>query len=757
MSIQSRSNLILLNKQQLEKFSQYLWGSVENILVAQAVTHLELNGKSSEAFIILTSGALYVFKPKEFGTIELIGAYSIISIVKIAYMEPDILDLTYENNSYVFKSSDALEIGKLLVNQYSFAVFRVPSVKPLKIESTPPSALKASTEINFRPSGLFQGRLITWAHYYDTQFPLQNVRVFKEWDHKHSGPFKLDSSFEHNGAIQALASTISWDSDLKNLVLDNFAPDQLGPFLSTIFKQSFALTNLSIENMTTSANTDFDFQPQVESAISNLTFTATHPPVIIAFFNALEKFNGRIRYLHISSCTISNAEMISMFQSLETLQCFAKLQVLSFDQLIIADFPLRQFSLMLGKLRFLSSIIMNKLDVEGSDILNVLLKQSQLPRHVQLTNLKFTFPISNYFPESVTHFNINNSEFAIETFGMLIKSIFSKERTSPFFFSASNIKGASTKQFLNQLNFSELQPVVYELDWNENHLSQEDMNALLQFVKTQTNLKFLSIEKCITKDDHPDLSLQLLAKSLRENPIEGISIQNDTTSSISNELLQFINQITGCPKIKSIRIMDSQIKDAGIEPVLKMAQECQDLTELDVDGMEISSAAELIHLYDGLLVNSRITSLAMPHKELQFLGINKQNMQPEVKKIIGALKIKKVPKNSQQRLASLEQSQVEIDDEQHLDDINFESMLSIVLPASALSKTTRGPTKQKSSTLDELVAVMRSMVAVMRDEQSERQVDPIPMARMIMDHLNTSKSVVEISNNSPSSTSKHPI
>ena len=407
---------------------------------------------------------------------------------------------------------------------------------------------------------------------------------------------------------------------------------------------------------------------------------------------------------------------------------------------------------MIGKLRLLSTINMNKLDVEGSDILNVLLKQSQLPRHVELTGLKFTFPISNYFPESVTHFNINDSEFTIETFGMLIKSIFSRTRTSPFFFTASNIKGASTKQFLNQLNFKELQPVVYELDWNGNHLSQDDMKALLQFVKTQTNIKFLSIEKCITKDDQPDKSLQALSDFLRETPIEGISLQNDPTSSISNELLQFITNITGYSGIKSIRIMDSQIKDAGIEPVLKMAQECQDLNELDVDGMELSSAAELIHLYDGLLVNNRITSLTMPNKELQFLGINKQNMQPEVKKIIGALKIKKVPKNSLQRLASLEQSQVEIDSEQHLDEIDFESMLSLVLPASALSKpTAQSKLKQKMNTLEELKAVMRSMVAVMRDEQSERQVDPIPMARMIMDRLNTSKKALNISHNS----SKH--
>lgn len=752
MSIQSRTNLIQFNKQQLERFNPFLWGSVENILVAQSVTHLELNGKSTQSFIILTSGALYVFQPKNFNSVDLINAYSIIAITKIAYVEPDILDLSYSNGSFVFKSPDALEIGKILVNQYSIAIFRVPSVRPLKIESTPPSALKVSSEISFRPSGLFQGRLITWAHYYNTQFPLQNARIFRDWDHKHTGPFKLDSSFEHNGAIQALASTISWDSDLKNLILDNFAPDQLGPFLSTIFKQSFALTNITVENMTTSTNTDFEFQPEVESAISSLTFTATHPQVIISFFNALEKFNGRIRYLQISSCTISNAEIISMFQSIETLPCFAKLQTLSFDQLIIADFPLRQFSLMIGKLRLLSTINMNKLDVEGSDILNVLLKQSQLPRHVELTGLKFTFPISNYFPESVTHFNINDSEFTIETFGMLIKSIFSRTRTSPFFFTASNIKGASTKQFLNQLNFKELEPVVYELDWNGNHLSQDDMKALLQFVKTQTNIKFLSIEKCITKDDQPDKSLQALSDFLRETPIEGISLQNDPTSSISNELLQFITNITGYSGIKSIRIMDSQIKDAGIEPVLKMAQECQDLNELDVDGMELSSAAELIHLYDGLLVNNRITSLTMPNKELQFLGINKQNMQPEVKKIIGALKIKKVPKNSLQRLASLEQSQVEIDSEQHLDEIDFESMLSLVLPASALSKpTAQSKLKQKMNTLEELKAVMRSMVAVMRDEQSERQVDPIPMARMIMDHLNTSKKALNVSHNS----SKH--
>ncbi|OHS93869.1 hypothetical protein TRFO_02407 [Tritrichomonas foetus] len=753
MTTQGRTNLIHFPKQQLEKFNEFLWGATETIFVAQEVTKLHLNGGNAPRTIVVTSGAFYVFRPKNFNRIECGNIYSIISLTKVVYVEPDILNLTYGENTFVFKSSDALSIGQLLVNQHAMVAYQVPSYEPLRIESTPPSALKPSPELNFRPASLFQTRLIIWAHYYNTQFPLQNVRTFRDWDHKHSGPFKIDSTFEHNGAIAALAHTISWDADLKHLIIDSFAPDQLGPFLSTIFAQSFALSRISIENIASPLNTDFDLSAREDTAISSISFKGTHPHVVISFFNALEKFNGRIRVFQLSNCNIHNEELADIFQSIATLPCFMKLQYLSLDQLNINEFPLNEFSAMLSKLRVLSTVVINQLDLEGSDVLNLLLKQAQLPRHIEVTGLKFTVPVVAELPESVTHINISNSEFTVETFATLMKSILAKNRSSPLFLTASNIKGASTKQFLGQLENIELLPLIYELNWSGNRLLPKDMKALLSFLKTQTNLKFLDIEKCIFHEDQPEKSLQSLSEFLRETPIEGLGMLCDSSSPISIELLPFITSLSGCPGIKSFRLLNSQLKDAGIEPIIKMVQECPDICEIDIDGMEVSSTIDLIRLYNGLLMNPKIVSLSTPKKELALLGITKENMQPEVKKMLLALKTKKIPKNSMQRLALCEHLQVEIDDDEQGSELDFESMLTLIEPASLLSKPTAGPGKSKMNPLEELNAVMRAMVAVMRDEPSERQVEPVPMARMIMDHLVTSKKALKVAHGS----SKHSI
>ena len=750
MSTQARTQLVTIPRQELDKYTQLLWGAAETVYAAQEVVKFHRNGGKADRIIIVTSGAFYVIRKKNLNLNrpDLRDIYSIVSLRKISYIEPDNLTVFFGENEFNFRSPDALSIGQILVNQFAVIMYQVPGIEIPIIESTPQSALKPPHEINFRPASLFQVRMIVLAHHYNTKFPLQNVRAFREWDHKHSGPFKIDGSFEHNGAIQALAHTISWDTDLKSLIIDNFAPDQLGLFVSTIFKYSFALTSLSIENMKSAINTDFEFGGREDSAIRNITFKATHPNIISAFFNALEKFNGRIKSLVISECNIHSEELIDLFQAITTFPCFMKLQYLYLNKLSINDFPLEEFSAMISKLRVLSSIRINEIDIEGSDLLGSILKNAQLPRHVEVTGIKFAVPTPLELPESVTHLNISNNEFTVESFSKLIKSILSKQKSAPLFLTASNIKGASTKQFLRHISDSNILPLIYELDWSGNRLSPKDMKAFLNFLKTQTNIKFLTIERCISHEDQPDRTFQFLSEFLKTHPIEGLSLLFDSSSPVQVELLTFIQSITGLAGIKSLRMVNSQLRDSGIEQILKFAQESPDINELDIDGLDASNPIDLIRLYNGLLMNPKIVSLTIPVKDINSLGINKDNMQPEIKKMLLALKTKKVPKNAAQRLALIEHLQIEINEDNQSDEINFESMLSIIEPASLASKHPSAVNKDKLNPLEELTSVMKAMVSVMKDQPPERQVEPLPMARMIMDHIVTFKKAFKFSSGS---------
>ena len=220
-----RPNLIHLTLQQIEKLKEHLWSDMESIAAVQDVTKLHLNGGTAPRTIIITNGAIYMFKVKSFNKVELDKEFSIVSLNKISYIEPNILNLAFNSKTIVIKTDDALNIGNLLTYQYSKVTYHVPNHSRLRVESTPPEALKEYTRIKSRPSALFQTRLIVLSHYYNTKFLSSDIRMYRDWDHIHSGTFKISSSFKHNGDIQAIAHAISWDEDLKNLYVDGFSPD----------------------------------------------------------------------------------------------------------------------------------------------------------------------------------------------------------------------------------------------------------------------------------------------------------------------------------------------------------------------------------------------------------------------------------------------------------------------------------------------------------------------------------------------------
>ena len=247
-----------MSKLQLEKCAEFLWETLDCVYCAQEVTKIRGNGGTASRTIVITQGAFYVFKMKGLSK-KLVcqKIFTVISLTNMSYSaSQNILNLTFgQEGSLVFQSEDALQIGKFLLSQWNVVTYNVPNFPQVRVDAIEmPSAYKS------RPPGLLQTRLIVLAHHYHTRFEMQAIKHYKTfpmWDKAPSGPFKLDSSFNPGDAIQAVAHAISWDSDIKTLVLDGFAPTHLGKFVSTVFAESSSLIRISFENYMNASSQPF--------------------------------------------------------------------------------------------------------------------------------------------------------------------------------------------------------------------------------------------------------------------------------------------------------------------------------------------------------------------------------------------------------------------------------------------------------------------------------------------------------------------
>lgn len=739
------SSLLKIPKQSLEKFNEFLWGSTENVFCAEEIIKLHLNGGADPRTIIITNGATYVFRTRNFNKIELSNKFTVLSISKITYNEPNILNIYYDDNSLSMKTDDALQIGRLLIAQYAMISYQVPSVFPLQVESTPMGSL-TYTQIKTRPQSLLQTRLIVFAHYYDTQFALKNVRLFKDWDRVHSGNFVLDSTFQLNVAAKAVAHSIAYDADLHSLVLNNFAPESLSVFIGTLFANSAKLYKIQMENYIEPISTDFTFASNEDSQIAQITFKNCHAQIILAFFHALSSFNGRFRHLSINGTSFQTEDLSDIFQCIQTMPCFMKLQVFRLEGLKIEQFPTEDYKNVVGKLRYLQTLGMNQMPFDGFDALKLMCESAQNPKHLEITAMKFNTDSEITVPDSITYADFTKSTFTPTSFRALMNKFYSVQRHHPLYLGLNSIQGSTISSLFGAIADMNPQPNTIELVLSENELTPDDISSVLKFVKTQANLKFLDLSLSIVNDREPEKCLQILADFLKEDPVEGIAIKSNKEKPIKAALMNFIPKLNGVAGIHSLRMNDMQLSDEGISLLIELCKTLPDLKEVDFDGIDATSAGELNRLYYGLIEIPTLTAINSPKADLAFLNISKEAMPSDVRQMLVSLKQKKLPKTLVQRLHDYDLIDVDRVDGEEPEHMNLNEMLVLIEPASISTKgrTSSYHGKGRNRTLDELTTLMESMVQLMKGEQPTKNVDPVNIAHVIMSQLSTSKKALQL-------------
>jgi hypothetical protein len=525
------------------------------------------------------------------------------------------------------------------------------------------------------------------------------------------------------------------------VVLDNFGGNQLSNFLETFVEQSAHITDLSFENYTDAVSPTFNLKVD-ESSLTTLSFRSVHSPLLATFFNAVSEFNGRIRTLVLASSDVRGDVLAGVFQTVSSAPCFMQLIKLRIDAITVDPFPLAEFCAMLTKLRYLTTIEIASMHFEGADLLLYILPYAKALRHIACSRLRFTRAVESAIPDSVTSVDLTDCDVSTDTFVSLVWNLFWTVRPSPLFLACPHLAGEPTAALFRPLlaNDSQWQSNIYELNWARNILSPADLQLLLSFVSKQPNLKHLDLSCCIVPSCQAGECLAVLADFLRTSPLAGLDIGCDRERPVGAEMAAFFRGLAdGLPELKALYVENSRMAD--VDAFLAFVAASPALQEVAIDGFLPRGQDALVRLYSGLLARPRIRAIGTPKRDLEALGVRKETMSPECKKMLLALKAKKVPRTAAQRLAQVEAIDIEVRNVAESAPVDFESMLTVVEPAGVGKRTV--PTSSVNS-LTELRDRVVGFIAAMHGQPEGNDVDPIATARLIMRHLVTSKRALKV-------------
>jgi len=710
-------SIVKIPMNKIDNYSKHFWGSSESIFVACDVVKLHRKGGKDNRSLFITTAAIYLFRNR-FGSVDIALHKTVIDLTKVSYIEPDTLTLQFGEDQVTFRYEEACNIGYILLMQHACNYFQVPNASKLKVESSPPNALIYQS-CPVRPINALQTRLLTISHFYRTPFSQHTSKIYKEWDQTHTGQFTIDESFQVKGAAVSVSHAIAWDSDIKTLVLHNFASDQISKVLSVFFEQSFSVQKIVLENYANQGDIAFSLQAREETSINALSFRECSSSIVVGIMRGLSEFNGRIKTVFFSSLTLSINEWTEIFNLICKNPCFLKLAQIRIDDLIVETFPVKQLVRALDKIRGLNHITFAKPRSDVTEILSYLLGSSKLLQHIEFFQCKLRKQIlSKSVPPNMSFISISGSNVNPEFFSSFMNLVLKRTRVRPFVLDASQLnEGVITADLFNPLVEAEFNPLLCEFSWSGNPLSTKDFQPFLKFLVSQRkSLQYLDLSGCI-KDDAGQI-LPPLFELIRQSSIVGIDISCDKTRNNSIHFIHFLQNLQTIDTIKSLSMSNIVVGEEGKNAILGLAKSNSNLSEIALDSLGLTSQDEFCSFYEQLCSIQTLKAIGSPRKEQIKLGITKDKLTPEVKAVLLLLKKKKVPQTASARIAQYERIEYENNDDK---------------PSGTIAPRT------KTNPLEELDSLLTNLVStICGDDASE--IPPHEIAKLIMDNIRTTSS-----------------
>lgn len=675
----------------LRTFSSHTWGRNEQPLwLSRCIYRDSKSSMEKSGVMMLTRGALYIFRDKLLRGYVLRGHHNLFKFTKIQQLanriiltyqivgeavrhEPkpnndvddvpllnenpenqmNIVESPYEEHrlSLEFKGTETFTI--LLHRIISELFYGINSIPFPSFEMLEGKILERPTKI---PKNSLLKKAIAFAHsevQWGRNLSIANYLRFK-WNGEKV--LCLGKKFNPQYYSAAFGTAVGMESTIDTVVFKNCAFDGMETFLNRLMKSSISIKLVVFVNYMPNIKPKFAFDGS-NTIVTRWHFVNCCADTVCNFLAATSNFSSPPEEIAIARRSYNEKDSARIIQAIKDSPMAYRTDTLQFVDTRFRNFPFDDFSVLISDMP-LNTFVFRHINIEGSQLFAALCKTRPLMRSLKLQKLSFTSPVdpSLKLPAGLVLIDISESEFIAESFTTFMLSICREEVKNPFILNAAKLKITESefeifKVYMDQCEKESNRHIksnILELNLSDIYLPVVGVQEICRFIRTQKKLTQISLEN-ISCPDPTVFTREIVAVLQQVKTIKGIDFTLHLGEDLSDLLFRYL---AFRESITRIIIKNCGIGNKGMTNLMARIPLFTNLEEIACDGSNPSPVNEnekipLIEFWKTIANTPSIVANDFPYQDLNTLGLD-ENAIPEKERMI--LKSRRKPYTQNERI-----------------------------------------------------------------------------------------------------------
>lgn len=618
--------------------------------------------KWKDRYLLLTECCLYVFANKD---VEKTKKSKKLMPETLSLFELDKVEVDTDRNNEIyirfknirekerllkFRLSQASSLCQNLEECYKTLMWNVNAVQLGFSSELLKAIVSKPHRAVVRPKSILQLRYISWCAAREMQCETDVMDILNKYSEAKKDDKKV-ILLEHipNTTVKTCAQVmfcLSLEPGLRNMVLDNFSPQDLGNILDTVIALPGPWDSLDLKHY----GTDAVLKPirLRRSPFNHLTVVRIHdcPPAFLSeFLKNVKSAAYSLRTLVLDGIKFDKATEQDFRSSLDSCQFVSNLDTLAFVNCSAAGKAFKEFAIeCLQAMDGLTSFCIERC---GVDICETLVDIAR----VNSTSLQRIYLRGNTCNTVVTHddsilqsgvlsLDVGECTWTVKSFAAFLSELCKRPRRLPLALSVDGAKlDGSWENVFRSVSVDSLSPVVTELNFANNELDSKSMEVFLRFLDSQvpkfsltpTRLQHLNVSHCLKTESLVNSLCSFF--SVRE--LWGLEICGARPTP----------NFASIPNLYSLNIGENEFDQKCVSILLKFLRESSSIAEVGVEQIKFDDIPLMMSFYKDLVEISGILAFKCP-TEL----FNSHSKYSETKIIRGNMRSKRRYSTTQDRL-----------------------------------------------------------------------------------------------------------
>ena len=639
---------IRVDDNKLDSMSQKVWCDVERPIVVIPVEYkLRARDSSTSGYLMLTRGALYVFKkPKLIGQPDLVAKFHPLDVRQMNLRAGHMV-LEFDDFQASFKGDDLVHLATAMLVILKEATFGIKDIVLMNVNSEVPLP---STEVTQRPEMAIKWRALLLAHFYDIKGEqLYTIDYFQKWEDKQKPLMILGPSFHPGNFAPAFGHAIGWESKIDSVCFQGFAPTKFARMLDCLLENSYTIKRLVFS----------DFKPKRvgQFAMNRIGRTSVESWWFIRcckeeFLGWAEHSKGlpekSINELMLHACPWDNEVWKEIPELVRRSPPLSNCRLLEIGKMTDKPFQPRVLTSIIEAMNGIQKLVFKGNQGDGSDILMACCKAQTQIRSIEITLMPFHKVVQDVaLPASLLALDISQSAFTSDSLKSVLELIVRQDAQYPIVLKARGlIIKPQVYQAMATINLGMCRPNIAEVDWSENTMSAECAKFLFAYLFTQqARLRLVALNNCST--DNPVEFMKLVLQLATAIPLSGLEFSNKYDKTL---YAQFIGALGSVTSLRKLNLSHSGSAESGMGALNQILPQLPNLNELNADGFLPENPAAIAAFWTTVSQCPQLVACDMPNDDFRHLGLTPNRLDPQTQKALAIVKSKDRPTCAEQRV-----------------------------------------------------------------------------------------------------------